>query len=157
MSFVMPKAARAFFRTITERTVPGSRYIMFDTYYVCLLLGLDARRLGPAEELESDRFLPGDAYPEDYKAQADYIAGLLIDAELDRNRIDLTNKASVEGQMVLLLDPSNPTGLSAIGSERLNRYAVGGFARIEEEMIAPAKLEDLLVRYGAMWSEGDEE
>lgn len=156
MTFVMPKAARGFFRTITERTVPGSRYIMFDTYYVCLLLGLDARRLGPAEELESDRFLPGEAYPEDYKAQADFIAGLLIDAELDRNRIDLSNKASVEAQMVLLLDPSIPTGLSATGSERLNRYAVGGFARVEEEMIAPAKLEDLLVRYAAMWTGEDE-
>ncbi|MEA3051905.1 MAG: hypothetical protein QOG72_808 [Sphingomonadales bacterium] len=150
MSFVMPKAARGFFRTITERTVSGSRYIMFDTYYVCLLLGLDARRLGPGDELEGDRFL--DNYPEDYKAQADYIAGLLIDAELERNSIDLCNKASVEGQMVLLLDPSNPTGLSATGSERLNRYAVGGFARIEEEMIAPAKLEDLLVRYAAIWT-----
>lgn len=155
MSFVMPKAARGFFRTITERSVPGSRYIMFDTYYVCLLLGLDARQLGPAEELEGDRFL--DNYPEDYKAQADYIAGLLIDAELDRNKIDLSNKASVESQMVLLLDPSNPTGLSATGSERLNRYAVGGFARIEAEMIAPAKLEDLLVRYAAMWGAEDEQ
>lgn len=150
----MPRAARGFFRTITDRTVSGSRYIMFDTYYVCLLLGLDARRLGPAEELEGDRFI--DNYPEDYKAQADYIAGLLIDAELDRNRIDLSNKASVEAQMVLLLDPSNPTGLSAVGSERLNRYAVGGFARVEEEMIAPAKLEDLLVRYAAMWGEVDD-
>lgn len=150
MSFVMPKAARGFFRTITERTVPGSRYIMFDTYYVCLLLGLDARRLGPADELEGDRFIEN--YPDDYKQQADYIAGLLIDAELDRNRIDLSNKASVEGQMVLLLDPSNPTGLSATGSERLNRYAVGGFARIEKEMTVPAKLEDLLVRYAAMWT-----
>ena len=147
----MPKAARGFFRTITERTVSGSRYIMFDTYYVCLLLGLDARRLGRVEELEGDRFL--DNYPEDYKAQADYIAGLLIDAELERNKIDLSSKASVEGQMVLLLDPSNPTGLSATGSERLNRYAVGGFGRIEEEMIAPAKLEDLLVRYAAIWGE----
>jgi hypothetical protein len=154
MSFVMPKAARGFFRTITERTVSGSRYIMFDTYYVCLLLGLDARRLGPAEELEGDRFI--DNYPEDYKAQADYIAGLLIDAELERNQIDLTNKARVEAQMVLLLDPSNPTGLSATGSERLNRYAVGGFARIEQEMIAPAKLEDLLVRYAGMWSGEDD-
>jgi hypothetical protein len=154
MSFVMPKAARGFFRTITERTVPGSRYIMFDTYYVCLLLGLDARRLGPLEDLESDRFIEN--YPEDYKQQADYIAGLLIDAELDRNRIDLSNKASVEGQMVLLLDPSNPTGLSATGSERLNRYAVGGFARIDQEMIAPARLEDLLVRYAAMWTGEDD-
>jgi hypothetical protein len=145
----MPKAARGYFRTITERTVTGARYIMFDTYYICLMLGLDARRLGPVEELEGDRFIEN--YPEDYKPQADFIAGLLIDAELERNRIDLLSKGGVEALMVELLDPSSPTGLSAIGSDRLNRYAVGGFSRIEVEMPSPAKLEDLLVRYASIW------
>jgi hypothetical protein len=150
MSFVMPTAARSFFRTITERTVPGARYIMFDTYYVCLLLGLRERKLGHADQLDSDRFL--DNYPEDYRAQADFIAGLLIDAELDRKGIDLGNKQSVEREMVLLLDPSSPTGISAAGSDFLNRYAVAGFERLQQEMIPPAKLEDLLVKYADLWA-----
>lgn len=151
MSFVMPKAARPFFKLITERTQPGVRYIMFDTYYVCLMLGLKDRKLGPIDELEGDRFIEG--YPEDYKPQADFIAGLLIDAELDRKKIDLANKSSVEKEMILLLDPSSSTGVSTTGLELLNRYAVGGFSRIEEAMLAPAKLEDLLVKYGDLWRE----
>lgn len=151
MSFVMPTAARAFFRTITERQVQGARYIMFDTYYVCLLLGLRDRKLGRQEDLDPDRFIEN--YPEDYRAQADFIAGLLIDAELDRKEVDVANKVSVEKEMILLLDPSNPTGLSATGSEFLNRYAAGGFSRLEQEMTPPAKLEDLLVKYADLWRE----
>jgi len=152
MSFVMPTAARSFFRTITERGVPGARYIMFDTYYVCLLLGLRERRLGAADQLDPDRFI--DNYPEDYRSQADFIAGLLIDAELDRKDIDLSNKQSVEREMILLLDPSSPTGISGTGSEFLNRYAVAGFERLQREMMPPAKLEDLLVKYADLWADG---
>lgn len=153
MSFVMPTAARSFFHTITERTVPGARYIMFDTYYICALLGLEARKLGAKEDLDSDRFI--EHYPEDYKQQADFIAGLLIDAELDRKNIDVLSKVAVEREMILLLDPSNSIGLSSDGADLLNRYAAGGFTMIEQEMTKPAKLEDLLVKYATMWQSAE--
>jgi hypothetical protein len=137
MNFTLPGKARPFFKTVTDRT---SKYLMFDSWYLCALIGLRERTLGAKDELEDEYFI--DHYPEDFKAQADFIAGLLIDAELDRNRI-------------LLLDPSRTTGLSESGVEILNRYAVGGFARLEEAMLPPANLEDLLVKYAELWGEAN--
>jgi hypothetical protein len=142
MNFTMPGKARQFFRTVTERT---PKYLMFDSWYLC------ERTLGAKDELEDEYFI--DHYPEDFKAQADFLAGLLIDAELDRNWIDVDDKASVEREMILLLDPSRTTGLSESGVEILNRYAVGGFARLEDAMLPPANVEDLLVKYAELWGE----
>lgn len=148
MNFTLPAKARPFFRTVTERT---PRYLMFDSWYLCALVGLRERTLGPRDELEDTYFI--DAYPEDFRAQADFIAGLLIDAELDRKGIDVEEKASVEREMVLLLDPGRTTGLSEPGVELLNRYAVAGFARLQESMLPPANVDDLLVKYADLWTE----
>lgn len=148
MNFTLPGKARPFFRTVTERT---PKYLMFDSWYLCALIGLRERTLGAKDELEDEYFI--DHYPEDFKAQADFLAGLLIDAELDRNRIDVQDKASVEREMILLLDPSRMTGLSESGVEILNRYAVGGFAKLEDAMLPPANVEDLLVKYAELWGE----
>ena len=81
MSFVISQAGRTFFRGI----IAPPKFLMFDAYYCCLMAGLDARKIGSAEDLDSDPFLNG--YPDDFKGQADIIAGLLIDAELDRQDI----------------------------------------------------------------------
>jgi hypothetical protein len=51
-----------------------------------------------------------------------------------------------------LIRSFDPTCSSAIGIERLNRYAVGSFALAEEKMVEPAKLEDLLVKYAQIWN-----
>jgi hypothetical protein len=147
MSFHLPSRARKFFHVVTERN--PRKYLMFDSWYLCALLGLRERTLGDAAELETDAFLP--AYPEDYRLQADFIAGLLIDAEIDRNRVDTERKADVEQQMILLLEPSRSTGLSDKGSELLNRYAAGGFFILEDAMTPPANIEDLLVAYAGLW------
>ena len=146
MNFTLPTKARKFFKTVTEQRSP--RWLMFDSWYICMLVGVRLRTLGPKEDLEGAEFF--DAYPEDFKPAADFIAGLLIDAELERKGIDVDDKASVEGEMVLLLDPQRTTGLSETGLELLNRYAVAGFTRIDELMLPPASVEDLLVRYGAI-------
>lgn len=149
MNFRLPARARPFFKPIDQRP----RWLIFDSWYVCMLLGLRARKLGSADELEPEYFF--DAYPEEFKPQADFIAGLLIDAELYRNNIDVGDKVSVEHEMVLLLDPQRSTGLSELGVDLLNKYAVAGFAIIDEAMIPPASIEDFLVRYSAMWAEDE--
>lgn len=152
MNFTLPAKARPFFKTVTEQRAP--RWLMFDSWYICMLAGVRARTLGSKDELESAEFLP--VYPEDYKPAADFIAGLLIDAELERKGIDVNDKASVEKEMILLLDPQRATGLSETGVELLNRYAVAGFAKIDEAMLPPATVEELMVRYAGMWTEGDD-
>lgn len=149
MNFTLPAKARPFFRSVMEQRSP--RWLMFDSWYICMLAGVRDRKLGSKDELETEHFI--DTYPEDFKPAADFIAGLLIDAELERKGINLAEKTSVEREMILLLNPQRPTGLSETGVELLNRYAVAGFAKLDEAMLPPANVEDLLVRYAALWTE----
>ncbi|WP_075632284.1 hypothetical protein [Novacetimonas hansenii] len=148
MNFTLPAKARPFFKTMSEQRSP--RWLMFDSWYVCTLAGLRTRLLGAKEALEDTYFI--DSYPEDFKPQADFMAGLLIDSELNRKDIDVSDKASVEREMILLLDPQKNTGLSEVGVELLNRYSVTGFEKLDEIMLPPATVEDFLVRYSEMWA-----
>jgi len=90
MSFTLHNRARTWFgiqdqrgfaRTMDPATKESTpRFLMFDAFYSCLLLGLDGERHGRAEDLETDEFAK--VYPEAYRGQAELIAGLLVDAEL---------------------------------------------------------------------------
>jgi hypothetical protein len=149
MSFVFPKGARDFFKGIDKQREGAIKVIMFDKYYCCLLAGLDVRQLAGEEDLESEVFI--NAYPEDYRAQADIIAGLLIDAELDRKAIAAGDRASIELEMVKLLNPVSATRLSEEGNKLLNRYAAEGFRLIRDRMLAPTGIEEFLVAYHNYW------
>jgi hypothetical protein len=122
---------------------------MFDAYYCCLMAGLGARTVGLPEDLEADVFVNG--YPDDFKGQADIIAGLLLDAELDRKGIQPEDRASIEREMVKLVDPTSPTRLNGEGNKLLNLYAAAGFALIQEKMMPPATIEEFLIAYHGFW------
>jgi hypothetical protein len=152
MSFVFPRNARAYFRSVDDARPGTPRFdSMFDEFYLCLMVGLDARRLGTDEDMESDKFY--DTYPKEFQSQADIIAGLLIDAELDRQGINPEDRASIEREMVRLLDPQSPVKLSDDGIRLLNQYAAAGFKMIRERIIAPHSLEDFLIAYHDLWAE----
>lgn len=151
MSFVFPRNARTYFRSVDEARPGAPRFDnMFDEYYLCLMVGLDARRLGTDEDMESDKFY--DSYPKDFQSQSDIIAGLLIDAELDRQGINSEDRASIEREMVRLLDPQSPIKLSEDGIRLLNQYAAAGFKIIRDKIIAPHSLEDFLIAYHDLWA-----
>ena len=149
MSFLMPHGGRAFIKHILAPGDGAKKFLMFDLYYCCLMAGLDARKLGAKEDLESEVFLNG--YPEDYKSQADIVAGLLIDAELDRKAIEPENKTSIEREMTKLVDPTSLTRLSVSGNDLLNLYAAHGFKLLQDYMMSPASLEEFLVAYHGFW------
>ncbi len=158
MSFVLPANLRSFFgfegaRPFSKLGGPkresAARFLMFDAYYCCLLLGFDERRLGDETKLESDRFI--DSYPEPFKGQAEVIAGLLVDAELSRLEVGPDDRNDIERVMVRLLDLTSATRLSPEGDHLLNRYAVSGFDKLREAMLPPDNLEDFLVGYYALW------
>ncbi|WP_097201853.1 hypothetical protein [Delftia acidovorans] len=152
MSFHLPVAARTFFKSlIGMRENSVTRFLLFDAYYACLMIGLDARKLGSESEVESDIFVA--EYPEAYALQSDIIAGLLIDAELDRKGIDATDRASVEDEMIRLLNPASATRLSAAGDKLLDLYAAYGIRQILDRMLPPAAVEDFLVGYRFFWQE----
>ena len=154
MSFIFPKHAREFFSSVDKQREGPTKFIMFDQYYCCLMVGLDSRHLGRDNELEGEVFV--NAYPEDYRAQADIIAGLLVDAELERRDILPDDRASIEGEMVRLLNPTSPTRLSDEGTKLLNLYAAAGFRLVRDRMMPPASLEEFMVAYHGYWhSDGE--
>lgn len=151
MSFVFPRNARAYFRPVDEGRAGAARFdSMFDQFYLCLMLGLDARRLAAEEDLEPDKFY--DAYPKEFQSQADLIAGLLVDAELHRQGIGAEDAASIEREMVRLLNHQSPVRLSDEGIRLLNRYAGAGFKMIREQIETPHNLEDFLIAYHHAWT-----
>lgn len=150
MSFHLPSDARRFFGPLLKTHDAGAtRFLMFDAYYACLMIGLDARQLGSESELEGEVFTV--EYPEAYVPHSDVIAGLLIDAELQRKGIDATDRASVEDEMIKLLNPASATRLSAAGNRLLDLYAAYGTRQILDRMFSPATVEDFLVGYRAFW------
>lgn len=144
------KDQRGFARTLDPATREATpRFLMFDAYYCCLLVGLDGERHGRAEDLEKDDFAK--VYPEAYRGQAELIAGLLVDAELRRQEIGPEDRQSIEAEMVRLLDLKSSSRLSEDGDRLLDLYAATGFERIEAALAAPDNLEDFLVAYQRMW------
>jgi len=127
----------------------GSRFILFDAFYCCLLVGLDSRRHGKKALLETADFYRG--YPDLFKSQAELVAGLLVEAELARQDINENDKRSIEGEMVRLLDLSSVTRLSDDGNELLDLYAAAGFEILEDKLPQPDNLEDFLVAYHDYW------
>ncbi|MDP2450747.1 MAG: hypothetical protein Q8M93_04740 [Polaromonas sp.] len=150
MSFHFPKEGRIFFKAlIGARETGAARFLMFDAYYACLMIGLDARKLGQEDEIEGEPFLPG--YPDVFQSQSDIIAGLLIDAELDRKAIDATDRSSVEDAMIKLLNPGSPTRLSTAGDKLLDLYAGYGLRLLQDKMLPPSNVDEFLVAYRVFW------
>jgi len=145
MSFVLSQAGRSFFRGI----IAPPKFLMFDAYYCCLMAGLNARKVGASDELDSDPFI--NSYPDDFKGQGDIIAGLLIDAELDRKGINAEDRTSIEREMVKLVDPTSATRLNSEGNKLLNLYAAAGFSILQDKMMPPSTIEEFLVAYHGFW------
>jgi hypothetical protein len=160
MSFILHGRARSWFgikdqrgfaRTLDPATKESTpRFLLFDAYYSCLLVGLDGERHGRAEDLETDEF--SKVYPEAYRGQAELIAGLLVSAELRRQEIEPEDRDSIEAEMVRLLDLKSSTRLSGEGDRLLNLYAAVGFEKLDGAMPAPDNLEDFMVAYHRLWN-----
>jgi hypothetical protein len=148
MSFRLPKPAGSFFRLLLQSGGSGFE-TMFDAYYFCLMVGLDARVIGPEDEV-GDEFVRD--YVQTFHPYSDLIAGLLVDAELDRLGIEQSDGNSVEKKIVEILDPNSASKLSIAGHSMLNRYAVGGFNLLRDKFATPPQsLEEFLLTYQSVW------
>lgn len=154
MSFKHHKQAPSFFRNLMPPGGAGRFDTQFDAYYYCLMCGLDRRRLGAEAEV-GDEFVKD--YVQTYQPYADLIAGLLVDAELERISISLDDVKGVEKKMVELLEPVSTTKLKPEGLVLLNRYAAGGFNIISDAFAAmPQSLEEFFATYQGLWPKGAE-
>lgn len=150
--FVLPEGARTFFdyepqrlfAKVARQTGARRDLILFDAYWACLCVGLLARE--QADKLEKDRFLV--AYPEDYEPYGEYIAGLLVEAELSAVHTENYTEPELERAIADLLKVSAPTRLSPKGLGLLNRYAAGGYRIIKDQMRPrPTDIPNFLIRY----------
>jgi hypothetical protein len=117
----------------------------FDIYYYCALVGLMARRRNePAGEASKDVV---DYFISDFKPYKNLIIGLVIIAELQKARIDLTEKSAVREVISRIVAPGE-TGLTDNGVKLLNQYASGGYDYlIETGALKPETREEFMLSY----------
>lgn len=138
MPFRLPKKCRDYFSEITGKE-NAKLNILFDNYYLSMLVGLAQAKIDANAELEQSELV--DEYPISYQDSRDYIAALLIATEAKRIPIDVTNANALEQLMTTLVDSHSKTRLSKEGEDRLNQYAARGIDVILEKMPQHTRLE----------------
>lgn len=160
MSFFLPKGLREFFDFQHQRMFASTdggkigdrQLILFDGFYASLLIGVTRAGMGKKQDLEIDHFVPN--YPREFSATREYIAALIVDAELSRKTTKEYKQADFEREISKLLRVDAPTRLSDTGIELVNLYAAGGFAFLEERLRPrPTNTTNFLVRFHNLWSE----
>lgn len=135
MGFELSNGAKRYYKAIQDTSISGKFKLEFDFYYLCCVLGMVKGRFPELEDgTEVTR-----TFPVEYQNQHYHIIGLLIDAEIRRTGLDVSNRTNLEKFMLKLVSMDNPTHLSDEGEKYLNRYAEGGYQIILEEI---GKMED---------------
>lgn len=134
MHFKMAQDVRNYFSNIIN--VGGShgaedknKFIIFDPYYCCALIGMGACEIDTDESGLVD-IIQG--YPGAYRDSKAYIAGLLVASEAKRKGIDL-NSSKLESMMLEYLSSEDDTLLTDLGIKTLNAYSRKG-AMLYQEM-----------------------
>lgn len=124
MSFRLRSDARKWFSEIETREPKKS---VWDLYYFCLMVGLaGGRKRDPVDNnLQTIELV--DYFIEDFKPAQQLILGLLIDAEIKKSGIALTEKAAVRDVIRQLISAGNNANLTEYGFKTLNAYASGGY------------------------------
>lgn len=146
MRFSISKSAQRFFNNIIGREgFPASndknKFIQFDVYYCCALLGMAARQRDD-DTSELSPFLEG--YPKQYVESRAQIAGLLVASEAKIQGINIQS-SQFEAIMLEYLD-SGDTLLSEEGIKALNAYSLKGYHLMKEyaSELPPTSREEFL-------------
>lgn len=152
MPFRLPKKCRTYFADITDRTDEVKLDTLFDGYYLCALVGLAQGKLNTNPDLETTAFV--DNYPADYSESGDYIAGLIIGAEVKRKSIPANDANALERLMTQIVESQSRTRLSPEGENLLSQYADRGIDVIREKMAGHTSLEEFFQDYFECWERG---
>ena len=151
MHFRISKSAQNFFGNIIN--LEGShgaddrnKFIQFDVYYCCALIGMAACQL---DDDTSDLKDLVEKYPKPYQECKAHIAGLLVATEAKRLGIDPQSPKLEEIMLKYLSDES--TMLSEEGVKTLNAYALKGYHLIREYPLSekPTSREEFLEAFNA--------
>ena len=147
MAFKITGKCRSFFQYIYDKeNKDGTKLkLLFDEYYLCLMVGLASEMYDENPKLEPSEIT--DTYPADYIQSRDFIAGLLIATERKRRGIPESDSGALEKLMTRYLNPESRTRLSQEGEERLNQYAAQGTDIMMDVMSRPFELESFLIEY----------
>lgn len=146
MHFKMAQDVRSYFSNIIN--VGGShgsedrnKFLIFDPYYCCALIGMGACEIDPDESGFVD-IVQG--YPGPYRDSKAYIAGLLVASEAKRKGIDIHNP-KLESIMLEYLTSDDDTLLTDEGIKMLNAYSRKG-ARLFQDLFPdkPVSREEFL-------------
>ena len=151
MHFKLSKSAKNFFGNIinlegSHASEDKNKFIQFDVYYCCALIGMAAVQL---DEETSDLSDMVEKYPKPYAQCKAYIAGLLIATEAKRLGID-TQSPKLEDIMIQYLS-NDDTMLSEEGIKTLNAYALQGYNLIRDFPLEekPTSREEFLEAFNA--------
>lgn len=135
MPFRLPKKCREFFKEITDTNKnDGTKLnMLFDGYYLSLLVGLAQAKRSENAELEATELV--DSFPGGYHDSRDYIAGLLIATEAKCLGIATNDADALERLMTTLVDSQSKTRLTTLGENRLNQYAARGIELMIDKML----------------------
>ena len=126
MRFMLPESAKNYFSNIMRRegshtSDEKNKFIQFDIYYCCALIGMAA---GQIDEDTSDLKDMVEKYPVEYRDCKAQIAGLLVASETRRRGIDMQSP-KLEQVMLQYLS-NNATVLAAAGRTTVGADAVEG-------------------------------
>ncbi len=132
MHFRISKSAQKFFDNIinfsgSHGAEDKNKFLQFDVYYCCALIGMAAVEL---DEDGSDLSDMVEKYPKQYSSCKAQIAGLLVATEAKRQGID-PQSPELEKIMIQYLS-NDDTMLSEEGIKTLNAYALKGYHLIHE-------------------------
>ena len=157
MRFRMAQDVKAYFGNIVNQggshgSEDRNKFLMFDPYYCCALIGMAACEIDANENGLTD--LVQD-YPGTYRDCKAYIAGLLVASEVKRRfqGVDIhTIKPEIlEGVMLEYLTSEDDTLLTDAGIRRLNAYSRKG-AQIYQELFPdkPTSREEFLAGFNTV-------
>ena len=132
MHFKIAKSAQNYFDGIMNRegytaSDDKNKFIQFDIYYCCALIGMSACQL---DEDINDLNDIVDKYPNAYRDYRAQIAGLLVATEAKRLGIDV-HSDKLEEVMIKYLT-NGGTLLTEEGVKKLNAYSLKGYNLIKE-------------------------
>lgn len=126
MPFRLSKDAREWFQHIKD-----GFDLDFDIYYLCLMAGLATGKKGSVSTTQAPELV--DNFPAAYRSKGRVIVALFLSKELEALGISMSERDQVYGQIAKLVAPLEPSGLSHMGMEEMNRYSYGGFDVLANE------------------------
>jgi hypothetical protein len=130
MPFQLHPNARDWFKKVQGKE-PLEK--LFDSFALCLSLGIGTGRFEPLVPAEGDEFVG--EFIQRYKPYELLMVGAMLSKSLQRQGVAVSDREAVIKELERLVDSSgNGFELTPAGFREINGYAAGGFNFLREEL-----------------------